>query len=82
MGVLVVSFKETGVILLEVVLTFQEEGLSTYFEESWVKERERRHSIEKEIEIKESELYKSIRPPPLFYGNNLNALSGKGATSE
>ena len=33
-----------------------------------MKERERRHSIEKEIEIKESEFYKTVRPPPLFYG--------------
>jgi hypothetical protein len=46
----------------------QEEGLITYFEDPWVKERERRHSIEKEIEIKESELYKTMKPPPLFYG--------------
>lgn len=47
----------------------QEKGLVTYFEDTWVAEREqRRHSIEREIEIKESELYKNNRPPPLFYG--------------
>lgn len=42
----------------------------TYFADSYETEKERRHSIEKEIEIKESELYKSMRPkpPPLFYG--------------
>ena len=42
--------------------------MQTYFEDPWVKERERRHSIEREVEIKESELYKSRKPPPLFYG--------------
>lgn len=48
----------------------QEKGLVTYFEDAWVseKDRRRRHSIEKEIEIKESDLYKNNRPPPLFYG--------------
>ncbi|XP_025095393.1 dynein heavy chain domain-containing protein 1-like isoform X2 [Pomacea canaliculata] len=47
---------------------FNEKGLVTYFEDTWVAEREqRRHSIEREIEIKESELYKNNRPPPLFY---------------
>ena len=41
----------------------------TYFEETWVAEKEhRRHSIEREIEIKESELYNKNKPPPLFYG--------------
>lgn len=41
----------------------------TYFEDTWVAEREqRRHSIEREIKIKESDLYKNNRPPPLFYG--------------
>ncbi|XP_041366047.1 dynein-1-beta heavy chain, flagellar inner arm I1 complex-like isoform X2 [Gigantopelta aegis] len=46
-----------------------EKGLVTYFEDTWVAERDRRrrHSIEKEIEIKESEFYKSNRPPSLFY---------------
>ena len=44
----------------------------TYFEETWVAEKEqRRHSIEREIEIKESELYNKNKPPPLFYGNYL-----------
>ena len=47
----------------------QEKGLVTYFEETWVAEKEhRRHSIEREIEIKESELYNKNKPPPLFYG--------------
>ncbi|XP_052095798.1 dynein heavy chain domain-containing protein 1-like isoform X11 [Mytilus californianus] len=48
---------------------FNEKGLVTYFEDAWVseKDRRRRHSIEKEIEIKESDLYKNNRPPPLFY---------------
>ncbi|XP_076466624.1 dynein heavy chain domain-containing protein 1-like isoform X2 [Babylonia areolata] len=47
---------------------FNEKGLVTYFEDTWVAERDqRRHSIEREIEIKESELYKNNRPPPLFY---------------
>ncbi|KAL3832089.1 hypothetical protein ACJMK2_023767 [Sinanodonta woodiana] len=47
---------------------FNEKGLVTYFEETWIPEKEqRRHSIEKEIDIKESELYKTNRPPPLFY---------------
>jgi hypothetical protein len=49
----------------------KEEGLFTYFEDRWVKERERRNSIEKEIKIEESDLYKSMRPmepPPLLYG--------------
>ncbi|CAG5130198.1 unnamed protein product, partial [Candidula unifasciata] len=47
---------------------FNEKGLMTYFEETWVAERDqRRHSIEREIEINESDLYKSSRPPPLFY---------------
>jgi hypothetical protein len=52
------------------VLVHQEKGLVTYFEDTWVseKDRRRRHSIEKEIEIKESEFYKSNKPPPLFYG--------------
>nr|KAG5709415.1 hypothetical protein BaRGS_029264 [Batillaria attramentaria] len=46
----------------------KEKGLVTYFEDTWVAEREqRRHSIEREIEIKESDLYKNNRPPPLFY---------------
>ena len=41
----------------------------TYFEETWVAEKEhRRHSIEREIEIKESEFYNKNKPPPLFYG--------------
>ena len=40
----------------------------TYFEDTWIKERERRHSIEKEIEIRESKFYKANKPPPLFYG--------------
>jgi hypothetical protein len=48
---------------------FNEKGLVTYFEDTWVAERDqRRHSIEREIEIKESDLYKNNRPPPLFYG--------------
>jgi len=56
----------------------QEKGLVTYFEETWIAEKEqRRHSIEREIEIQESELYNKNKPPPLFYGNfscyNLNA---------
>ncbi|XP_056008158.1 dynein heavy chain domain-containing protein 1-like [Ostrea edulis] len=48
---------------------FNEKGLVTYFEDTWVseKDRRRRHSIEKEIEIKESEFYKNNKPPPLFY---------------
>ncbi|XP_070211333.1 dynein heavy chain domain-containing protein 1-like isoform X3 [Littorina saxatilis] len=47
---------------------FNEKGLVTYFEDTWVAERDqRRHSIEREIEIKESDLYKNNRPPPLFY---------------
>ncbi|GFR96319.1 dynein heavy chain domain-containing protein 1-like [Elysia marginata] len=47
---------------------FNEKGLVTYFEDTWVAERDqRRHSIEREIEIKESDLYKSNKPPPLFY---------------
>ncbi|ESP00380.1 hypothetical protein LOTGIDRAFT_173233 [Lottia gigantea] len=47
---------------------FNEKGLMTYFEDTWIAEREqRRHSIEREIEIKESELYRANRPPPLFY---------------
>ncbi|XP_069111191.1 dynein heavy chain domain-containing protein 1-like isoform X1 [Argopecten irradians] len=49
---------------------FNEKGLVTYFEDTWVAEkdlRRRRHSIEKEIDIKESDLYKSNKPPPLFY---------------
>ena len=58
--------REAGACVRACVL--QEQGLFTYFEEPWQKERERRHSIEKEIEIKESELYKNSRPPPLFYG--------------
>lgn len=50
----------------------QEKGLVTYFEDTWVseKDRRRRHSIEKEIEIKESEFYKNNKPPPLFYGKH------------
>lgn len=52
------------------VFPYQEKGLVTYFEETWVAERDqRRHSIEREIEINESDLYKSSRPPPLFYGD-------------
>ena len=50
-------------------MIIQEEGLVTYFEDTWIKERERRHSIEKEIEIKESDMYKRNKPPPLFYGD-------------
>ncbi|KAK7008742.1 dynein heavy chain domain-containing protein 1, partial [Biomphalaria glabrata] len=47
---------------------FNEKGLVTYFEDTWVAERDqRRHSIEREIKIQESELYKSNKPPPLFY---------------
>ncbi|KAK6166840.1 hypothetical protein SNE40_023452 [Patella caerulea] len=47
---------------------YNEKGLMTYFEDTWIAERERRrHSIEREIEIKESELYRANRPPPLFY---------------
>ncbi|XP_078321880.1 dynein heavy chain domain-containing protein 1-like isoform X9 [Crassostrea virginica] len=48
---------------------FNEKGLVTYFEDTWVseKDRRRRHSIEKEIEIKESQFYKNNKPPPLFY---------------
>ena len=48
----------------------------TYFEDAWVseKDRRRRHSIEKEIEIKESDLYKNNRPPPLFYGKAATAI--------
>lgn len=48
----------------------------TYFEDAWVseKDRRRRHSIEKEIEIKESDLYKNNRPPPLFYGKGTPAI--------
>ncbi|XP_048242736.1 dynein heavy chain domain-containing protein 1-like [Haliotis rufescens] len=48
---------------------FNEKGLVTYFEDTWIAERERRrrHSIEKEVEIKESQFYKSNKPPPLFY---------------
>jgi len=47
----------------------QEKGLVTYFEETWIAEKEqRRHSIEREIEIQESELYSKNKPPPLFYG--------------
>ena len=48
----------------------------TYFEDAWVseKDRRRRHSIEKEIEIKESDLYKNNRPPPLFYGKAAAAI--------
>jgi hypothetical protein len=45
--------------------------LVTYFEDPWVCERERRTSVEKEIRIEESEMYKSMRPtdnPPLLYG--------------
>ena len=43
-----------------VFMVVQEKGLVTYFEDTWVseKDRRRRHSIEKEIEIKESEFYK------------------------
>jgi hypothetical protein len=44
-----------------VFLCCQEDGLVTYFEDKWVKERERRTSIEKEIRIQESELYKSTQ---------------------
>ena len=52
----------------------QEKGLVTYFEDTWVAERDqRRHSIEREIEIKESDLYKSNKPPPLFYGERVMA---------
>ena len=42
----------------------------THFEEPGVRERERRHSIERESDIRESELYASARtkPPPLFQG--------------
>ncbi|CAL1542048.1 unnamed protein product, partial [Lymnaea stagnalis] len=47
---------------------FNEKGLVTYFEDTWVAERDqRRHSIEREIKIKESDLYKTNKPPPLFY---------------
>ncbi|XP_060599368.1 dynein heavy chain domain-containing protein 1-like [Ruditapes philippinarum] len=47
---------------------FNEKGLVTYFEETWIAEKEqRRHSIEREIEIQESELYNKNKPPPLFY---------------
>ena len=49
----------------------QEKGLVTYFEETWIAEKEqRRHSIEREIEIQESELYNKNKPPPLFYGKS------------
>jgi hypothetical protein len=44
--------------------------LVTYFEDPWVKERDRRTSIEKEIKIQESELYKSTQSstmPPVLY---------------
>ena len=45
----------------------------TYFEDTWGSEKDRRwrHSIEKEIEIKESEFYKNNKSPPLFYGERL-----------
>jgi hypothetical protein len=52
----------------------QEGGLVTYFEDTWVCERERRTSVEKEIRIDESEMYRSMRPtenPPLLYGKFL-----------
>ncbi|XP_013418883.1 dynein heavy chain domain-containing protein 1-like [Lingula anatina] len=52
--------------VFRVPVGLMDEGLSTYFGEAWVPRRERRHSIEKEIEIKESELYKSNKPPSLF----------------
>ena len=52
----------------ETLLYTQESGLNTYFEDTWVEERDRRHSIEKEVDIRESEFYKAHRPPPLFYG--------------
>ena len=56
-----------------VFMVVQEKGLVTYFEDTWVseKDRRRRHSIEKEIEIKESQFYKNNKPPPLFYGERL-----------
>ena len=55
----------------------QEKGLVTYFEDTWVAERDqRRHSIEREIEIKESDLYKNNRPPPLFYGESAGPSLG------
>ena len=58
------SYSENNFLVI-----IQEEGLVTYFEDTWIKERERRHSIEKEIEIKESDMYKRNKPPPLFYGD-------------
>lgn len=41
-----------------------------YFEDIWVseKDRRRRYSIEKEIEIKEFEFYKNNKLSLLFYG--------------
>nr|XP_022307449.1 dynein heavy chain domain-containing protein 1-like isoform X4 [Crassostrea virginica] len=59
---------------------FNEKGLVTYFEDTWVseKDRRRRHSIEKEIEIKESQFYKNNKPPPLFYDDTLEHVKLKG----
>ncbi|XP_052798483.1 dynein heavy chain domain-containing protein 1-like isoform X5 [Mya arenaria] len=54
---------------------FNEKGLVTYFEETWIAEKEqRRHSIEREIEIQESELYNKNKPPPLFYESTLEKI--------
>lgn len=46
----------------------KEDGLITYFEDTWVAEKERRHSVVKEINVRDSDIYKNNRPPPLFYG--------------
>ena len=58
---------------LLIVIFYQDKNLRTYFAEPYEGERRRRHSIEGEIKIKESELYKAMRPPPLFYGNLLSS---------
>ncbi|XP_064648692.1 dynein axonemal heavy chain 6-like isoform X2 [Lineus longissimus] len=45
---------------------FNEQGLHTYFEDTWIKERERRHSIGAADNLKEAELYPTAKPPSLF----------------
>ena len=47
--------------------SFQEEGLTTYFEDTWIQEKEQRSPIAGE-DARESEMHKNNKQVPLYCG--------------
>ena len=51
-----------------VYIDIKEDGLSTYFVDPWIKERERRWSLDREIPLNESEKITGRHRPSIFFG--------------